>query len=60
MYKLKRALLYIPYKLILRPLITRNYRLRADGKIPDAWYWADKLGSSYGYFEDGMAQGVKL
>ena len=30
-------------KLILRPLVVRNYRLRCEGVLPDEWYWADKL-----------------
>ena len=29
--------------LILLPLIRRNYRLRKEGKLPDEWYWADRL-----------------
>ncbi len=26
---------------VLRLLVQRNYRLRADGRVPDEWYWAD-------------------
>ena len=29
--------------LLLRPLVKRNYRLRAEGKLPDEMYWADRL-----------------
>jgi hypothetical protein len=32
----------------LRPLIVRNYRLRAKGALPDEWYWADRLAFSWG------------
>ena len=28
--------------LLLKILTRRNYRLRAKGKLPDEWYWADK------------------
>lgn len=34
---------------ILRPLIKRNYRLRAEGKLPDEWYWADELACKWGF-----------
>ena len=36
----------------LHPLIERNYRLRAAGKLPDEWYWADQLGFGWGYTID--------
>lgn len=26
---------------VLRLLVKRNLRLRAAGKLPDKWYWAD-------------------
>lgn len=35
---------------VLKPLILRNYRLRAAGKLPDEWYWADHLAMRWGYF----------
>lgn len=40
---------YFIVKLILVPLIQRNYRLREAGKLPDEWYWADKLKAKWGY-----------
>jgi len=39
MWVIKRCI----HKLILLPLIKRDYRLRAQGKRPDRWYWADLL-----------------
>lgn len=38
------------YWLILRPLVLRNYRLRAAGKLSDEWYWADTLACGWGFF----------
>jgi hypothetical protein len=35
--------------LVLRPLILRNYRLRMAGKLPDRWYWADRLAIGWGH-----------
>lgn len=58
-YKVKRALMFPVFHLILKPLIKRNYRLRkqsaisGDGKHPDVWYWADLLAVEYGYFVNG-------
>lgn len=40
------------FKTVLRPLILRNYRLRAEGKLPDEWYWADSLAVSWGFYVD--------
>lgn len=37
-------------KLFLQPLIDRDYRLRAQGKRPDRFYWADRLACDWGYF----------
>lgn len=37
--------------LILRPLVARNYRLRAAGRLPDEWYWADELMCKWGMFD---------
>lgn len=42
-----RALIYAA---ILRPLILRDYRLRAEGKRSDQWYWADQLAVNWGFF----------
>jgi len=38
------------YRLILRPLIKRNYAMRARGAAPDVLYWADRLAVSWGHF----------
>lgn len=40
---------YLIFKLILSPLIKRNYKLREQGKIPDKWYWADEIALKWGY-----------
>lgn len=51
-----KALMYLPFHLVLKPLIKRNYRLRydsainGDNKHPDEWYWADKIAAYFGYF----------
>lgn len=34
---------------ILEPLILRNYRLRAEGKVSGEWYWPDRLALSWGF-----------
>jgi hypothetical protein len=34
---------------ILAPLIERDQRLRAAGKRPDRWYWADRIALRWGY-----------
>jgi hypothetical protein len=36
--------------MILRPLILRNYAMRAQGLLADEWYWADRLALSWGRF----------
>jgi len=36
-------LLCLPLALILWPMVARNYALRTKGRLPDEWYWADKL-----------------
>lgn len=41
-----RKLIFV---LILRPLIRRDYRLRAEGRRPDRWRWADALAASWGF-----------
>jgi len=33
---------YIPARLVLTPLIWRDYYLRGRGLKPDEWYWADR------------------
>lgn len=40
----------VVFLLILRPLTIRNYRLRAKGKRPDEWYWADVKAMQWGFF----------
>ena len=40
------------YRLILRPLIKRNYAMRERGTAPDVLYWADSLAVSWGYFTE--------
>lgn len=42
---------WIIAKLILYPLVYRNYRLRREGKLPDEWYWADAKLASWGYLK---------
>ena len=36
-------------QLILKPLIKRNYTLRAKGLLPDEWYWADTIAYRWGH-----------
>lgn len=38
------------FALILRPLIQRDYRLRAAGKRPDRFYWADRIAMGWGMY----------
>ncbi len=45
-----KLLMYLPFHLVLKPLIKRNYRMRNAGLLPDEWYWADKIAVHYGYF----------
>lgn len=45
----RRAFRYMVAMRILRPLIKRDYRLRAAGFRPDRWYWADTLACSWGF-----------
>lgn len=40
---------WLAFHLILRPLILWNYWMRAKGKLPDEWYWADRLALEWGY-----------
>lgn len=40
---------YLVWVTVLRPLIMRDYLLRAEGKRPDEWHWADELALSWGY-----------
>lgn len=43
---------WLVFYTILRPLIKRNYALRAKGLLPDEWYWADSLALGWGYTVD--------
>ena len=36
------------FRFVLLPLIRRNLRLRASGRWPDEWYWADLLAARWG------------
>ena len=53
---MRHWLMLIPFYLVLRPLIKRNYKQRfnsamtGDGKYPDVWYWADTLAVKYRWF----------
>jgi hypothetical protein len=53
---IKKIIMFLPFYLILKPLILINYRKRVksavceDGKNPDEWYWADLLAVNCGYF----------
>lgn len=40
---------WLMFCLVLRPIIRRDYRLRAEGKRPDAFHWADSLALRWGY-----------
>lgn len=40
---------WLVFVLWLRPLIKRNYKMRAAGVLPDEWYWADELAFDWGY-----------
>jgi len=46
----RKLALAVPYWLILRPLIIRNYNARERGELPDEWYWADRLACNWGWF----------
>lgn len=48
-YVHKQYMKYLAFHLLLKPLIRRNYKLRAAGVLPDQWYWADKLACKWGY-----------
>ena len=50
MYRLKRILMWPIFILVLNPLISRNYKLREKGLLPDEWYWADKLATKYNFY----------
>lgn len=41
---------WLAFKLVLAPLIRRDYRLRAAGRRPDRWYWADRIATGWGMF----------
>ncbi len=38
---LVRIVTLLPVALVLRPILARNFRLRAAGKLPDKMHWAD-------------------
>jgi hypothetical protein len=43
------------FNAVFGPLIARNYRLRAAGRLPDKMYWADLLAMRLGmlrYYPD--------
>ena len=42
---------YIIAKLILYPLVYRNYKLRQLKQLPDEWYWADIKLTQWGYLD---------
>lgn len=44
------------YWAILRPLILRDYRLRAQGKRPDRWHWADAQAVHWGFLPEPSDQ----
>ena len=50
MNPIKRVVMWPVFKLILEPLILRDYKKRAYGLKPDKFYWADELAVMYGYF----------
>jgi len=43
---------WLIYKIMLKPLILRNYRMRRAGLLPDEWYWADRKALDWGYATD--------
>jgi hypothetical protein len=45
-----KALMFLPFHLVLKGLIIKNYRMRQQGLLPDEWYWADSLACRFGYF----------
>ena len=56
--RVERVVMWPIFKLILEPLILRDYRKRAYGLKPDEWHWADKLAAKYGYFAKPPADQV--
>ena len=49
LYWIKHSLLWVPFHIVLKPLIKRNFRLRERGVLPDKWYWADLLALKCGF-----------
>jgi hypothetical protein len=41
---------WLIFHMYLKPLILENYALRRAGKLPDEWFWADRLGAEWGYY----------
>lgn len=41
---------FLAFHLFLKPLIKANYRARAEGRLPDEWFWADEIACRWGYF----------
>jgi len=48
--------MFIPFNIILRPLIYHNYKQRYKSAVygyrnhPDEWYWADLIAIRFGYY----------
>ena len=40
---------YLIARLILMPIVLRDYRLRMQGRRPDRWHWADRMLVRLGY-----------
>lgn len=41
---------WLIFKLVLAPMIRRDYRLREASTRPDRWYWADRIAVGWGMF----------
>lgn len=44
------SLFWLPYAVILWPLVAWNLRERRLGYLPDQWYWADLKLWAIGYY----------
>jgi hypothetical protein len=53
---LRLKMTWLIAKLVLAPLVKRNYRLRIEGLLLDEWYWADRLLLSWGMYVDFSGQ----
>lgn len=58
--KAVKAWLLLPVALVLAPLVMRNYCLRAAGKLPDQWYWADRCLIRVGWVVAGVPPKMTL